>query len=159
MSGDTGARSSIRYTERLGEAGIEPSVGSVGDTYENALAETINRLYKAEVIHRGGPWRCFEAVEYATLEWVDWLDNRRFLEPIGNIPPAETETNFCAALETEDMAAKLTTISLRKTRRSLSFRATNNKRLSTYPTQMLSRCTMRTGAQPYGIQMASYQRP
>ncbi|MCT4334427.1 IS3 family transposase [Paracoccus sp. YLB-12] len=96
---------SIRYTERLGEAGIEPSVGSVGDSYDNALAETINGLYKAEVIHRRGPWRSFEAVEYATLEWVDWFNNRRLLEPIGNIPPAEAEANFYAALETEEMAA------------------------------------------------------
>ncbi len=68
---------SIRYTERLAEAGIEPSVGSVGDSYDNALAETINGLFKAEVIHRRGPWRSLEAVEYATLEWVDWLSNRR----------------------------------------------------------------------------------
>ena len=73
------------------EAGIEPSVGSVGDSYDNALAETINGLYKAEVIHRRGPWRSFEAVEYATLEWVDWFNHRRLLEPIGNIPPAEAE--------------------------------------------------------------------
>ena len=88
-----GARntSSIKYTERLAEAGIEPSVGSVGDSYDNALAETINGLYKAEVIHRRGPWRSFEAVEYATLEWVDWFNHRRLLEPIGNIPPAEAE--------------------------------------------------------------------
>src|SRR6476469_2871043 len=78
---------SIKYTERLAEAGIEPSVGSVGDSYDNALAETINGLYKAEVIHRRGPWRSFEAVEFATLEWVDWFNNRRLLEPIGNIPP------------------------------------------------------------------------
>jgi putative transposase len=96
---------SIRYTERLAEAGIEPSVGSVGDSYDNALAETINGLFKAEVIHRRGPWRSFEAVEYATLEWVDWFNNRRLLEPIGNIPPAEAEANFYAALETEAMAA------------------------------------------------------
>ncbi|SDF19135.1 Integrase core domain-containing protein [Salipiger thiooxidans] len=74
---------SIRYPERLGEAGIEPSVGSVGDSYDNALAETINGLFKAEVIHRRGPWRNVEAVEYATLEWVDWFNNRRLLEPIG----------------------------------------------------------------------------
>ncbi|MCP1984785.1 transposase InsO family protein, partial [Bradyrhizobium elkanii] len=74
---------SIKYTERLAEAGIEPSVGSVGDSYDNALAETINGLYKAEVIHRRGPWRSFDAVEYATLEWVDWFNNRRLLEPIG----------------------------------------------------------------------------
>ena len=96
---------SIRYTERLAEAGIEPSVGSVGDSYDNALAETINGLFKAEVIHRRGPWRSLEAVEYATLEWVDWFNNRRVLEPIGNIPPAEAEANFYAALETEAMAA------------------------------------------------------
>ena len=72
-------------------AGIEPSVGSVGDSYDNALAETINGLYKAEVIHRRGPWRSFEAVEFATLEWVDWFNHRRLLEPIGNVPPAEAE--------------------------------------------------------------------
>jgi transposase InsO family protein len=96
---------SIKYTERLAEAGIEPSVGSVGDSYDNALAETINGLFKAEVIHRRGPWRSFEAVEYATLEWVDWFNNRRLLEPIGNIPPAEAEANYYAALETEAMAA------------------------------------------------------
>jgi transposase InsO family protein len=95
----------IKYTERLSEAGIEPSVGSVGDSYDNALAETINGLFKAEVIHRRGPWRNFDAVEYATLEWVDWFNNRRLLEPIGNIPPAEAEANFYAALERTDMAA------------------------------------------------------
>ena len=77
---------SIKYTERLAEAGIEPSVGSVGDSYDNALAETVNGLYKAEVIHRRGPWRSFEAVELVTLEWADWFNNRRLLEPIGNIP-------------------------------------------------------------------------
>ena len=96
---------SIRYTERLGEAGIEPSVGSVGDSYDNALAETINGLFKAEVIHRRGPWRSLEDVEYVTLEWVDWFNSRRLLEPIGNIPPAEADANFYAALENEDMAA------------------------------------------------------
>ncbi len=96
---------SIKYTERLAEAGIEPSVGSVGDSYDNALAETINGLFKAEVIHRRGPWRSFEAVEYATLEWVDWFNTRRLLEPIGNIPPAEAEANFYAALETGALAA------------------------------------------------------
>jgi transposase InsO family protein len=96
---------SIKYTERLAEAGIEPSVGSVGDSYDNALAETINGLFKAEVIHRRGPWRSFDAVEYATLEWVDWFNNRRLLEPIGNIPPAEAEANYYAALETQTMAA------------------------------------------------------
>jgi len=96
---------SIKYTERLAEAGIEPSVGSVGDSYDNALAETINGLYKAEVIHRRGPWRNFEAVEFATLEWVDWFNNRRLLEPIGNIPPAEAEHNFYAMLDEQEMAA------------------------------------------------------
>jgi transposase InsO family protein len=93
---------SIKYTERLAEAGIEPSVGSVGDSYDNALAETINGLYKAEVIHRRGPWRSFEAVEFATLEWVDWFNHRRLLEPIGNIPPAEAEANYDAATAAMD---------------------------------------------------------
>ena len=96
---------SIKYTERLAEAGIEPSVGSVGDSYDNALAETINGLYKAEVIWRRGPWRNFEAVEFATLEWVDWFNNRRLLEPIGNIPPAEAEARYYAQLEEHAMAA------------------------------------------------------
>ena len=96
---------SIKYTECLAEAGIEPSVGSVGDSYDNALAETINGLYKAEVIHRRGPWRSFEAVEYATLEWVDWFNHRRLLEPIGNIPPAEAEDQYYAAADNIDMAA------------------------------------------------------
>lgn len=96
---------SIRYSERLAEAGIEPSVGSVGDSYDNALAETINGLYKAEVIHRRGPWRNFEAVEFATLEWVDWFNNRRLLETIGNIPPAEAEEQYYASLDAPAMAA------------------------------------------------------
>ncbi|WP_156309678.1 IS3 family transposase [Novosphingobium sp. AAP93] len=96
---------SIKYTERLAEAGIEPSVGSVGDSYDNALAETINGLYKAEVIHRRGPWRSFEDVEYATLEWVDWFNNRRLLAPIGNIPPAEAEERYYAMLDDTPMAA------------------------------------------------------
>ncbi|MDA0704957.1 MAG: integrase core domain-containing protein, partial [Proteobacteria bacterium] len=96
---------SIKYTERLAEAGIEPSVGSVGDSYDNALAETINGLYKAEVIHRRGPWRSFEAVEYATLEWVDWFNNRRLLQPIGNIPPAESEQRYYAMPDGPAMAA------------------------------------------------------
>lgn len=96
---------SIKYTERLAEAGIEPSVGSVGDSYNNALAETINGLYKAEVIHRRGPWRSFEAVEFATLEWVDWFNNRRLLEPIGHIPPAEAEAAYYAMLAEQPLAA------------------------------------------------------
>ena len=95
---------SIKYTERLAEAGIEPSVGSVGNSYD-ALAETINGLYKAEVIHRRGPWRNFEAVEFATLEWVDWFNNRRLLEPIGFIPPAEAEERYFAMLNDTAMAA------------------------------------------------------
>jgi putative transposase len=96
---------SIRHTKRLAKAGIEPSVGSVGDSYDNALAETINGLYKAEVIHRRGPWRSFEAVEFATLTWVDWFNNRRLLEPIGNIPPAEAEERYYAMLQEQTMAA------------------------------------------------------
>jgi len=96
---------SIKYTERLAQAGIEPSVGSVGDSYDNALAETINGLYKAEVIHRRGPWRSCDAVEFATLEWVDWFNNRRLLEPIGNIPPAEAETRYYAMPGQPAMAA------------------------------------------------------
>ncbi len=96
---------SIKYTERLAEAGIEPSVGSVGDSYDNALAETINGLYKAEVIHRRGPWRSFEAVEFATLEWVDWFNNRLLLEPIGNIPPVEAEQRYYAMLDEPAIAA------------------------------------------------------
>jgi transposase InsO family protein len=84
----------IRYTERLAEAGIEPSVGSVGDSYDNALAETVIGLFKTEVIHPRGPWRTREAVEFARLEWVDWFNHRRLLEPIGNIPPAEAEARY-----------------------------------------------------------------
>jgi len=85
---------SIRYSERLAEAGIEPSVGSRGDSYDNALAETINGLYKAEVVHRRGPWKSVEAVELATLEWVSWFNHHRLLETIGYIPPAEAEANY-----------------------------------------------------------------
>ena len=96
---------SIKYTERLKDAGVEPSVGSVGDSYDNALAETINGLYKAEVIWRCGPWRNFEAVEFATLEWVDWFNNKRLLEPIGNIPPAEAEARYYAQTAGHAMAA------------------------------------------------------
>ena len=90
---------SIKYTERLAEAGIEPSVGSVGDSYDNALAEIVIGLYKAEVIRRRGPWRSMEAVELATLEWVDWFNTRRLLEPIGNMPPAEAEARYYAEFE------------------------------------------------------------
>jgi putative transposase len=96
---------SIRYTERLIDAGIEPSVGSVGDSYDNALAETINGLFKTEVIRRRGPWRSLEAVEYATLDWVDWYNNRRLLEPIGNMPPAEAEARYHASRQEVALAA------------------------------------------------------
>jgi transposase InsO family protein len=96
---------SIRYTERLAEAGIESSVGSVGDSYDNALAETINGLFKAEVIWSRGPWKNLDAVEYATLEWVDWFNNRRLLEPIGDIPPAELEQAYYDQLEGQAVAA------------------------------------------------------
>jgi transposase InsO family protein len=85
---------SIRYTERLAEAGIEPSVGSVGDSYDNSMAESVIGLYKTELIRNRGPWRNLDTVEFATLEWVDWWNNRRILEPIGNIPPAEKEANY-----------------------------------------------------------------
>jgi putative transposase len=85
---------SIRYTERLAQAGIEPSVGSRGDSYDNALAESVNGLYKAELIHRRAPWKTRAAVEMATLEWVSWFNHHRLLEPIGYIPPAEAEVNY-----------------------------------------------------------------
>jgi transposase InsO family protein len=95
----------ILYTERLLEAGIEPSAGSVGESYDNALAETVIGLFKTEVIRRRGPWRNLEAVEFATLEWVDWYNNRRLLEPIGNIPPAEAEARYYAAQQEIALAA------------------------------------------------------
>jgi transposase InsO family protein len=98
---------SIRYTERLGAAGIEPSVGSVGDSYDNALAETIFGLFKAEVIWPNGPWKNLEEVEFATLEWVDWFNHRRLLEPIGDIPPAEFEAMYYEGQESPAMAAGL----------------------------------------------------
>jgi transposase InsO family protein len=85
---------SIRYSERRAEAGVEPSVGSKGDSYDNALAETINGLYKAELIHRRAPWKTKASLELATLEWVSWLNHHRLLEPIGYIPPAEAEANY-----------------------------------------------------------------
>ena len=85
---------SMRYTDRLTDAGIEPSVGSRGDSYDNALAESVIGLFKTEVIRRLGPWRHLEAVEFATLEWVDWFNHRRLLEPIGYLPPAEYEARY-----------------------------------------------------------------
>ena len=96
---------SIRYSERLAEAGIEPSVGSRGDSYDNALAETINGLYKAELIHRRAPWKSREAVELATLEWVSWFNHHRLLEPIGYIPPAEAEANYYRQLAGQTIPA------------------------------------------------------
>jgi putative transposase len=95
---------SIRYSERLAEAGIEPSVGSRGDSYDNALAETINGLYKAELIHRRAPWKSKAAVELATLEWVAWYNTQRLLEPIGYIPPAEAEANYYRQLADRPVA-------------------------------------------------------
>ena len=98
---------SIRYTDRLAEAGIEPSVGSVGDSYDNALAETIIGLYKTELIHRQGPWRHTDAVELATLEWVDWFNNQRLLGPLGHVPPAEFESAYYQHQSTPAMVAGL----------------------------------------------------
>lgn len=98
---------SIRYSERLADAGIEPSVGSVGDSYDNALAESVIGLYKTEVIYRLGPWRSCEHVEFETLDWVDWFNNRRLLEPIGNIPPAEFEEIYYQIQETPAMVVGL----------------------------------------------------
>jgi len=98
---------SIRYTERLALAGIERSVGSVGDSYDNALAETINGLYKTEVIRRCGPWRGIDEVEFATLEWVDWFNNRRLLGPIGYVPPIEFEQAYYRSQRTPAMVAGL----------------------------------------------------
>jgi putative transposase len=92
---------SIRYSERLAEAGVEPSVGSRGDSYDNALAETINGLYKAELIHRRAPWRTKESVELATLQWVAWFNHHRLLEPIGYIPPVEAEANYYRQLASQ----------------------------------------------------------
>jgi transposase InsO family protein len=96
---------SIRYTERLADAGIEPSVGTVGDSYDNALAECVIGLYKTEVIRRQGPWRHVEAVEFATLAWVDWFNTRRLLEPLGNIPPIEYEAAYYRSQTIEETPA------------------------------------------------------
>jgi putative transposase len=96
---------SIRYTERLAEAGIESSVGSVGDSYDNAMAESIIGLYKTEMIWPRGPWKNLDEVEYATLEWVNWYNNHRLLEPIGNIPPTEFEAAYYKQENGQAMAA------------------------------------------------------
>lgn len=131
--------------DTLEQADIEPSVGIVGDSYDNALAETIKGRFKAEVIHCHGPWRNFEAVAYATLECVDWFNSSRLHEPIGNIPPAKAKANYYAALETEPMAAELTPISLRQTRRGSWWvmRDSNSRHLrckrSALPTELIAR--------------------
>ncbi len=97
---------SIRYTERLAEASIEPSVGSRGESYDNALAETINGLYKAELIHRRAPWKSRESVELATLQWVHWFNHTRLLETIGHVPPAEAEANYWRQLALQGETAR-----------------------------------------------------
>jgi len=102
---ESGQYVSIKYSERLAEAGIEPSVGSKGDSYDNALAETINGLYKAELIHRRAPWKTREAVDLATLEWVSWFNHHRLLEPLGYIPPAEAEANYYTQLSSQAIPA------------------------------------------------------
>lgn len=96
---------SIRYSERLAECGIHASVGTTGDSYDNALAESIIGLFKAELIQRRGPWRSVEAVEYAVLQWVDWFNNRRLLEPIGDVPPVEFELAYYRQREDHAMVA------------------------------------------------------
>ena len=95
----------MRYTDRLTEIGVEPSVGSIGDSYDNAMAESVIGLFKAEVIYARGPWRSLESVEFATLEWVDWFNNRRLLEPIGHVPPAEFEEAYYRQQSSQAMAA------------------------------------------------------
>lgn len=104
---------SIKYTERLVDAGLEPSVGTVGYSYDNGLAETMIGLYKAEVIHRLGPWKSTDAVEWETLKWVDWFNNRRLLETIGYIPPTEAEEAFNANMNILNKVARQELNSLR----------------------------------------------
>ena len=96
---------SIRYTERLAEAGLEASVGSVGDSYDNALAETVIGLYKTELIKREAPWRSLEQVEYRTFHWVDWYNRKRLMEPLGDIPPIEFEWAYYARKNGQAIAA------------------------------------------------------
>ena len=105
---ESGQYLAIRYSERLADEGINPSVGSAGDSYDNALAESVIGLFKTEVIRRKGPWKSLESVEYATLEWVDWFNNRRLLEPIGSIPPVELELAYYAMEETPAWVAGFT---------------------------------------------------
>ena len=96
---------SVKYTERLADAGLEPSVGSVGDSYDNALAETIIGLFKTEVINRLGPWKAKDQVEWETLQWVDWFNNERLLAPLGYITPIEAEEKYEEALKSNKIAA------------------------------------------------------
>lgn len=96
---------SIRYTDRLAEAGVDTSVDSRGDSYDNALAETINGLYKAEVVHRQGPWKTLQSLELATLEWVAWYNDKRLMECLGDIPPAEAEANYYRRIKELDLGA------------------------------------------------------
>ena len=103
---------SIRYTERLAASGVQASVGTTGDSYDNAMAESMIGLYKTELIRRRGPWRNLEMVEFGTLEWVDWFNNRRLLEPIGNIPPVEFEQMYYRSLENPATVAGLKQTSL-----------------------------------------------
>ena len=95
----------IKYTERLADVGVSASVGSVGDSYDNAMAETVIGLFKTEVIRARGPWKSLDNVEYAVLEWVDWFNHRRLMGPIGNIPPAEAEQRYYASLERPALVA------------------------------------------------------
>lgn len=98
----------IRYSERLSEAGINPSAGSQGDAYDNSMAGSIIGLFKTKIIRRRGPWKNSDAVEFFVLEWVDWFNNRRLLEPIGNIPPVECEKEHYNAMEGQAASAGLT---------------------------------------------------
>ena len=105
-----------RVLHRIADEGIEPSVGSAVDSYDNALAESVIGLFKTEVIRRKGPWKSLESVEYATLEWVDWFNNRRLLEPIGNIPPVERESAYYAMGEASVLVNELPKKSTRDNR-------------------------------------------
>ena len=124
---------SIRYTERLAEAGIAASVGTVGDSYDNALAETINGLYKTELIKPRGPWRTADAVEYATAEWVDWFNHRRLYEYCGDIPPAEAEDHYYAHKTAQPTAELSRPVSLRTSPGRFILRARSVLRQTTGP--------------------------
>jgi len=100
---------SIRYTERLAENGVVASVGSRGDSYDNALAESIIGLYKTELVRNQGPWRGLDDLELATLEWVDWFNHRRLFHELGRIPPAEYEERYYQQTESHQQAETHTT--------------------------------------------------